>query len=724
MKKLLPLFFCFVLTSSTAVAQQATPSPTPPDDDVVRISTNLIQVDAVVTDKNGKQVIDLKAEDFEILQNGSKQEITNFSYITVASPTTEAAKETGKATSNDKPLPPVPTRLKAEQVRRTIALVVDDLGLSFESMHFVRQALRKFVDEQMQPNDLVAIVRTGGGIGALQQFTSDKRQLYAAIEKVRWNPQGRSGIGAFAPIQASPSEAIANATGDEDAAERARQERQSERNFDNFRTDVFSVGTLGALNFTIKGMRELPGRKAVVLLSDGFRLSYRDEDGNIDTTAGQRVLDSLRQLTDLANRSSVVVNTIDARGLQTLGFSAEDNLSGLNAQQIEQRFSDRRSELFDTQEGLTYLAAQTGGRSFINNNDIKGSVEKVLDDQKGYYLLGYEPDDATFDPTNRQFNRLTIKVKRPDLKIRYRSGFFGVADAEARPAKQTPEQQIFAALTSPFGANGVNLRLNALFGNDAKSGSFIRSLLHIQASDLKFTDEPDGSKKAIFDILAYTFGDNGVPIDNESKTYTMTVKKEDYSQIIEKGIVYTVYVPVKKHGAYQLRVALRDKQGEKIGAANQFIEVPNLKKQRLTLSSLVVQGMSFDQYQAQMQGQTNKNPNETDSINDTALRRFKRDSVLQYGYSIYNAKTAGTGATQATTQVRLFKEGKLVFESKPSPLNLAGQTDLQRISFGSAISLPKTMELGDYILQVVVTDPLAKEKYRTASQWVEFELTN
>jgi hypothetical protein len=410
--------------------------------------------------------------------------------------------------------------------------------------------------------------------------------------------------------------------------------------------------------------------------------------------------------------------------LSTLGFSAEDNLSGLNAQQIEQRFSDRRSELFDTQEGLTYLAAQTGGRSFINNNDIKGSVEKVLDDQKGYYLLGYEPDDATFDPTNRQFNRLTIKVKRPDLKIRYRSGFFGVADAEARPAKQTPEQQIFAALTSPFGANGVNLRLNALFGNDAKSGSFIRSLLHIQASDLKFTDEPDGSKKAIFDILAYTFGDNGVPIDNESKTYTMTVKKEDYSQIIEKGIVYTVYVPVKKHGAYQLRVALRDKQGEKIGAANQFIEVPNLKKQRLTLSSLVVQGMSFDQYQAQMQGQTNKNPNETDSINDTALRRFKRDSVLQYGYSIYNAKTAGTGATQATTQVRLFKEGKLVFESKPSPLNLAGQTDLQRISFGSAISLPKTMELGDYILQVVVTDPLAKEKYRTASQWVEFELTN
>src|SRR5205085_8129921 len=95
-----------------------------------------------------------------------------------------------------------PTPVKPEQVRRTIALVVDDLTLSFESTYYVRRALKKFVDEQLQDGDLVAIIRTGAGIGALQQFTTDRRQLYAAIEKIRWNPVGNGNIGAFAPLEA------------------------------------------------------------------------------------------------------------------------------------------------------------------------------------------------------------------------------------------------------------------------------------------------------------------------------------------------------------------------------------------------------------------------------------------------------------------------------------------------------------------------------------------
>src|SRR4029079_8918845 len=99
--------------------------------------------------------------------------------------------------------PPVlpPTPVKPEQVRRTIALVVDDLTLSYESTYYVRRALKKFVDEQLQDGDLVAIIRTGAGIGALQQFTTDRRQLYAAIERVRWNPIGAGNVGAFAPLE-------------------------------------------------------------------------------------------------------------------------------------------------------------------------------------------------------------------------------------------------------------------------------------------------------------------------------------------------------------------------------------------------------------------------------------------------------------------------------------------------------------------------------------------
>ena len=735
MKKIFLTAFLFVFLSTSFFAQTPQPTATPAkpeNEEVVVVSTNLIQVDATVTGKDGKQVIDLKPEDFEILENGEQQKITNFSYVTVTPDVVAATTPENKTkpTVADKLAPPVPVSLKSEQVHRTIALVVDDLGLSFESTAFVRQALKKFVDEQMQPFDLVAIVRTGGGIGALQQFTGDKRQLYAAIEKVRFNPIGRGGVGAFAPIEATLAETVANQGQSAIDADNAKVAKQSAKDADNFRTDVFAVGTLGALNYIVKGMRELPGRKAVVLMSDGFSILNRDADGNLDPSAGQRVLDALRRLTDAANRASVVVNTIDARGLQTLALTAQDDASGLTSDQLEQRLSDRKNELFDTQQGLQYLAQQTGGRAFYNNNDIKGSVEKVLEDQKGYYLLGYQPDTTTFDPKERRFNKLIVRINRPGLKVRYRSGFFGVADEEAsRSVKMTPQQQISAALTSPFGASGVNLRLNTIFGSDAKTGSYIRSLLHVDAKDLKFTDEPDSSKKAVFDVVALTFGDNGLPIDSVSKTYTVRIPKDELPRLLEKGFIYYVTVPIKKPGAYQLRIALRDDGSEKIGAANQFVEVPNLKKERLTLSGLMLQGMTFEQYQKMSQGQPEdleKNQNEAilDSQTDTALRRFKRGTVLQYGYAIYNAKIAAANRPQLTAQMRLFRDGKQIYQGKAAPLDFSGQTDLQHLSAGSALALPTNMEIGNYVLQVVVTDGAAKEKNQIATQFVEFELTN
>src|SRR5437588_10758864 len=174
-RPLLALVLAHALLVSVAGQSPTTQTPSqkregaPQKDDVVRITSNLVQVDAVVTDKKGQPVTDLRPEDFEIYEDGRPQRITNFSFVSVAdgaptagAPATESAAHphtrTGEAAA---PVPPV--RLRPEEVRRTFALVVDDLGLSFESMHFVRAALRKFDDEQMQPGDLVAIIRTGAG---------------------------------------------------------------------------------------------------------------------------------------------------------------------------------------------------------------------------------------------------------------------------------------------------------------------------------------------------------------------------------------------------------------------------------------------------------------------------------------------------------------------------------------------------------------------------------
>ena len=705
---LLSSFLTFAY-SGLVFGQTPAPTATPPADepDVVKITTALIQLDVTVTDRKGKIINDLKPDEVEVFENGQKQKVTSFSFVSNirSSTETDAGKRTG---------PPVvvpPSAIRAEKVRRTIALVVDDLTLSFESTYYVRRALKKFVDEQMQEGDLVAIIRTGAGIGALQQFTNDRRQLYAAIERVRWNPIGAGNVGAFAPLESRersfdpPPEP---GPGD-------RTPEAVKREFDEFRENVFAAGTLGAVNYVVRGMQDLPGRKSILLLSEGFKLFEEDAEGFRE--AG-RVMAGLRRLVDMANRASVVIYTMDGRGLQVGGLAAADNTGGWTMDQLQQAETDRYEKLIDTQDGLRYLARQTGGIAIVNNNDLSGGIRKILDDQS-YYLLAYEPDDTTFDPRTRRFNNIQIKVSRPGTLVRYRSGFFGVTDEilKLRPS-QTAEQRLMDALTSPFSVNEIPIKLNALFYNTAKSGNVIRSLVHIGAQELVFTDEPDGAKKAVFDVVGMGFGDNGVPVDQVSKTYTLIVKKEAFARIKNNGFVYDFSFPVKKPGAYQLRVALRDHGSDKLGSANQFVEVPNLKKGHLVLSGVVLENLPFTEWQKREAGQQSA---ATNALNDTSLRQFKRGTVVNYGFNIYNSKPVGA-ASNLTYQTRLFRDGKPVFEGAVQPVVATPSDDPNSVSFRGALGLGTSMVPGVYVLQVSIIDNSAKQGRNTATQFVTFEI--
>ena len=699
--------------------QAAPQEPTrPSEEETVRITTNLVQVDAVVTDKSGNPVTDLQPDELRIFEDGKPQKITNLSYIALDSASGPRTSEPAKPIDKNAP-PSPPVRLRPDQVRRTMALVVDDLGLSFQSAYYVRQALKKFLDQQMQPDDLVAIIRTGGGMGALQQFTSDKRQLYSAIEKVKWNPAARGGIGAFAPIAGNPLAGSA-ATDDE------RADQSGKEDLDQFREDLFAVGTLGAINYIVKGLRELPGRKSIVLISDGFKIFNRSEP-----TGSDRILSALRRLTDLANRASVVIYTMDARGLQVLGLTAADDTSGMTSDQIEKDLSNRRFDFFESQSGLTYLAQQTGGLAIRNNNDLNSGLKRVINDQRGYYLIGYRPDESTFEKVSgrRKFHQLALKVTRPGkFNVRMRNGFYGITDEEVMPARLTAAQQMIGALTSPFGSAGVHVRLTSLFANDAKLGSIMRSMLHVNGRDLTFSDEPDGWHKAVFDILAITFGDNGVVVDQIGRTHTIKVKGKTYERVLQSGFSYDIIVPIKKAGAYQLRTALRDVASARVGSASQFIEVPNIKKDRLTLSGVMVRGITRKAFQAGGNA-GNQGENAEDLLDESdpsagpAVRQFKSGLVMVYGYAIYNSQLdKTTGKPQVQSQLKLFREGREVFVGKELVFDAGTQPDLKRLMASGALQLGSQMEPGEYVLQLIVTDLLRKDKYRTTSQWIDFEI--
>lgn len=709
MKKQSSLAIILVIALIAPVFGQNPAPQSSDEDEVVRITTNLIQVDAVVTDKNDKPVTDLRAEDFEILENGKEQEITNFSYVPVTP--ARGYSSMGEPVVDKTAPPEPPTRLRPEQVRRTIALVVDDLGLSFQSTVYVRRALKKFVDEQMQEGDLVAIVRTGGGMGALQSFTSDKRQLYTAIERVRWNQLGRGGVSAMAPFEGGnmqPEMALSDA---------GRDGTDINDDLNQFRDELYTVGTLGALNYIVRGLRDLPGRKSVLLVSDGVRIFNR-------VGQSDRILDSLRRLTDLANRASVVIYTMDARGVQNINLTAQDNVAGMSIEQIESRLSNRRLDYIESQNGLIYLAKQTGGLAIRGNNDLSAGIKEMLDDQQGYYLIGYRPDEKTFDPRRVQFNNLKIKVKRSGLRVRYRSGFINITDEQAKPEiPRTREKQLVRAIISPFSSGDIGVRLTSLFANDAKTGTFMRSLLYVDAKSMTFVEEADGWHKVTFDIMAVTFGDNGQLVDETSRTHTLRVRGETYKRIMRDGFEYVITVPVKKAGAYQLRTALRDSATERVGSASQYIEMPDIGKNRLMISGLIINGYDPAKQKAGDAAPPSEGLAEAESQAGPALRRLRRGMVMDIGYVIYNARLdKATQRPQLQTQIRLFRDGREVFAGNVVNYDASNQSDLKRLIAGSRLQLGTDMMPGDYVAQVIVTDLLAKDKHRTATQWIDFQI--
>ncbi|MBA3439130.1 MAG: VWA domain-containing protein [Pyrinomonadaceae bacterium] len=762
---------------STAATPSASSSPSSPQqpsapddgDEVVRISTNLVQVDAVVTDRQGNPVTDLRAEDFDIFEDDRSQEITSFSYVLVDSAAPQPAPPIASGSRERAPSLASPVRLRPDQVRRTMAVIVDDLGLSFESTAFVRQALKKFVDQQIQTGDLVAIIRTSAGAGALQQFTSDKRQLYAAIERVRWYPFGRGGISAFSAIGLDPLERLNRRSGaglpaGVEGSRRSIDNVGADEELDQLRQDIFSVGTLGAINFVVRGMRELPGRKSVLLVSDGirmFNLAGRDAMQSGTVASGRRsrdiqssrVLDSLRLLTDLANRASVVIYTMDARGLQTLSLTAADNTSDLSPQEVGARLTGRRDEYFASQDGLNYLAQQTGGFFIRETNDLARGMRRVLDDQRGYYLIGYRPEKSTFDEASgrRRFHKINVRVKRPGLRVRSRTGFYGVPTEAARPVQRTPQQRLIAALNSPFTSGNINLRLTSLFVNDSQTGSFMRSMLHIDGRNLSFVEEADGWHKVVFDVFAVTFGSNETVVDEANRSHTIRVRNDTYRNLLQYGLTYSVNVPVKKAGAYQLRIAVRDAASEQIGSASQFIEVPDLGKNRLALSGIVLSGdypqtsaaatttpkateptpaasSSPQQQQASAPGSqasdgTPEKAAESDPQAGPSIRRLRPGMWLDYAYLIYNAQLdRATRLPQLQIQARLFRDGQPVYEGEPTPLAVNQQSDMKRIPVGGRMQLGAKASPGEYVLQVIVSDQLAKEKHRTVAQWIDFEI--
>jgi VWFA-related protein len=489
MRKILTIALILVSLSTEALPQ----SPQKPGEGhSIRISAELVQLDVVVTDKEGRLVTNLTKKDFTLLEKGKKQQVNFFEYVAVGA---SRRQPEGLA---DKPVEQTSGQeLLVADLKRVFAFVVDDLTIGYNDLAYIRQTLAQFVDKRMGPGDLVAIVRTAGGKGLLQQFTSNKELLHRAIDSLTPRPDA---LGQADGSPSTPTVRLNN--------EIPGEAVNNDGSYDDYRESLRPYMTLSTAGFVIDSMKELPGRKALVLVSGGLPiLTTKPQDVVSDA------LYFLNRLADEATRAGVVIHTLDVRGLNT-GFSTPtpnqnvnlgptvlanntgaagtasnkaatgvasnrsggiigagaDTVSGrpdvgINSRSSDIFFSSGRFNDFgyidpiSAQQGLRMLSSATGGIPVLNKNDFDEGLGRIAGLSEGYYLLAYTPSDTKFD---NKFRNVEIKVNRPDAKVYYRRGYFAHGDQPAAAAVIKPEQ-ILAAIRSPLARRDIDVDAMLLF---------------------------------------------------------------------------------------------------------------------------------------------------------------------------------------------------------------------------------------------------------------------
>ncbi|HEY2975286.1 MAG TPA: VWA domain-containing protein [Pyrinomonadaceae bacterium] len=563
-------------------------SQQPQADDVIRVNTELVQTDAMVFDKKGHFVSGLKADQFVLKIDNKPRSIAFFESVASGSlrEATKPEADSTRALTNPAPATPPPSVNNG----RTVIYFVDDLHLAPTSLVNTRKALLNFIDHGMVENDQVAITSASGQIGFLQQFTDDKVALRSAVDRLNYRTNTK--IDMDNPPM-SEYIALKIREGDEQAITYYTQQVQQQNCFRASGTLICTVtpqsaremvkqraqeivvnaapdtdNTLRLLEGLMRSAGQLPGRKLVFFISDGFYLN--------DVKTGSR--DRIKRITDAAGRAGVVIYTLDARGI--IG----ESLDVTNNRPIDSKgltSSASIGEISASQDGLNALAADTGGRAFRNTNAPMAKwIDKVLDETANYYLLAWSPDNE--EQKRGKFKNISVSiVGRPDLTVRLRQSYFKTAPlplltikkkGEKDPTKER-EDDMRLIVDAPVSQRQIPIELALNLAQMPGVGTRLNATIQISRESLTF-ELNDGKQAADLDIAGIFYDDKGKPISSFVGRLKILPVPENSSPT-NRPVVYVFHAWLRS-GLFQVRVGVRDPKSGKIGSAMQWIQIPNL----------------------------------------------------------------------------------------------------------------------------------------------------
>ena len=673
--------------------------------EVVKVFTDLVQTDVMVFDKQGRFADGLRREDFELRIDGKVKPIEFFERITGGSVNEETQLSAARGTpsaNNTSPLRAVPL-----DRGRTVFFYLDDLHLGLASLAATRKVVTTFIDNEMNQNDQASVTSASGQIGFLQQLTEQKAVLRAALERVKYRAYSvrdseRPGMSEYQAQQ------IDNYNVDvfEYFVEQVLKDnpmigRQAAENMVRVRATtilqqaaVVTRNTLFGLNELVKSSSKLPGRKLVFFFSDGFLLDHRNSDS----------MGNIRRITSDAARNGVVIYSLDARGLVATLSDISVEPAFDTSGRLERAAG---GELVATQDGMNAIARDTGGRPIFNTNALGVGLSRALKETSVYYLLAWKPNR---EAQEGKFRRIEVKLlEKPELTVRVRRGFYdrepAPVESKAKNPKsvaKTPEVLLREAMGTTFPERGIPIALNLNYVLSRPDKRMLLSTsFKIPAEFLSFSLE-DGKHKATVQLLGSLFNDQGQSGARFSERLTMTAESESLLKDSDASISYVFPVFVGP-GLYQLRVAARDEKSGRTGSMHGWIEIPDLSRGKLTLSSVII-GRHLPSLPTNTPG--NGQP-PADQVDLNIDRQYQRDSVMRFVFFVYNAARGPSDSQpDVATQVQILRDNQPVITTALKKIGTDG-VDLDRLPYAADLSLAN-LPAGQYVLQVTAVDRVSK----------------
>ncbi len=584
-----------------------------------KAEAELVLVNVSVRDRDGNLVRDLKPEDFTILEDNKPQKVSSFDIENMQNTQTVADQQVALLSNPAKKATAVPAnpllsaQAQAIKDRRLIILFFDLSAMQPDEIERSAQAAQNYVDKQMQPADLVAVVSLGNSITLNQDFTSDRAQLKKVLEGFNLGAGAGFEEGSTGTTEGTPDNANSFTVDDTE--------------YNIFNTDR----RLEAIRTIALQVASVPQEKALIYFSSGMdRTGIENES-------------ELRSATNAAVLANMAIYTMDIRGLQALppgGAAQNASLRGISPYNGQSTLNDLNSN-FTTQETLVSLSVDTGGRAYLDSNDFTRVFRGVQQDMDMYYLLGYHSTNTARDG---KFRRITVRVNRPGVKLEYRKGYYAAADFK-HSNKEDRERQLQEELSSDLPNTDLPLYLATGYFRLADNRFYVPISLIVPGSAIPFTRNHD-QDKATLDVLGVVTDERKIPVGGIRDTVKLAVNAAN--EVQRKNVQYDNGL-VLPPGKYHLKIVVRENENGQMGAFETGFTVPDLKSAPLKMSSIVMAS------QLQPAGK-HDNPNDPlirngSEIVPSVTRVFSSSQHLYLYYEVYDpARSRNTPATSASGQ--------------------------------------------------------------------------